>query len=131
MRHIPRLLAVGVVAGAVVAPSLTAAVANDDPFSLVCVPPLVASPARCTLDIYGTVTDLSGAPMPGVLVNDGGKTAITDSNGFYDLHEIQFGTYSLSFSRSDCSGPTSSVTVTPMALVTGGVRHDKQLPCSP
>jgi len=110
---------------------ISAGLARSEDFidSLACVPPLVDSPARCTFNIYGFVTDINGLPVSGVYVDDGGSTAISDFRGFYDLYQLQPGTVTLGYSYGNCGGNETVSSSIDSALLNGGKRHDIQLPC--
>lgn len=127
--HPRRRLLLGVAATIITGSIARAAPAGlDQP----CVPPLVPSEASCTFDIYGYVTDANGEPFPGVHVSDGDRSTTSDSRGFYDLFELQMGTYFLTFAAPTgaCYSGTHVVVTTYRTLIEGGTRHDAQLPCA-
>ncbi|WP_298816264.1 carboxypeptidase regulatory-like domain-containing protein [Chloroflexus sp.] len=49
----------------------------------------------CTYNVSGHVRTGSGAPLAGVTVTAGTRSAITDSNGYYALNDIPAGSYTL------------------------------------
>lgn len=53
-----------------------------------------------TYRINGRVLDSTGAGLPGVLVSDGIRGAVTDANGNYTIEGVPFGTYALTASLS-------------------------------
>lgn len=110
------------------------ALGGDDQIHQPCIPPVwTSSPAECTFNIWGYVKDEEGRPFANMTVSDGSPagTTRTDSNGFYDLFETLYGTYSISTGRSGCiASAVVNVQLIP-ALEQGGKRQDFTLPCSP
>ncbi|HEX9696611.1 MAG TPA: carboxypeptidase-like regulatory domain-containing protein [Actinomycetota bacterium] len=98
---------------------------------IVCIPSVVESPADCTFNIWGYVHDAAGKPAVDVSVTGGTRDTRTDSNGFYDLYELQFGAHDVSaFRGQNCTSPIGEVYVSPdRAILDGGTRQDLTLPC--
>lgn len=54
-----------------------------------------------TYNVSGTVTDANGSPLPGVTVDIGGKTDVTDESGRFDLTDIPSGTHTVVITDGD------------------------------
>jgi len=68
--------------------------------------PTGASPARHTIIISGHVTDLDGAPVPGVVVKMSGPRRgkiLTDDNGDYRFVDLPMGSYTIRPTASGCA----------------------------
>lgn len=114
--------------------ALTTGAVRADPIAdIVCVPPVVASPARCTFDIFGYVTDADGIPLDGAWISDGFRNAVTDSQGFYDLWQLQPGattTIAVWHPRVQACHRSYSVNrQVHNSFLNGGTRQDAELPC--
>lgn len=60
-----------------------------------------AAPDDKTYNVGGTVSDAEGIPLPGVTVDIGGKTDVTDENGRFDLADIPSGTHTVVITDGD------------------------------
>lgn len=99
-----------------------------------CIAPVPASgsPADCTFDIWGYVTDSKGDPIEGALIRDvhNGFETYSDANGFFDLYERSPGSYTISAFVVFPGGTCNRVLIKwvgPEALVFGGAREDFDL----
>lgn len=86
-----------------------------------------SSPAQCTFDIWGYVT-LNGSPVSGALVYDALGSTTTDSNGFYDLDELEPGQYRVVAATSRCQTSQVVEDDAVSAVENGGQRVDFALP---
>lgn len=86
------------------------------------------------LEIVGTVRDPYGTPVEGVVISDGGTPVFTDASGFYSLQETNFGTYTLTASRSGIHGEYKSTNLTilsPSAVVDFDLKYVSRLTITP
>jgi hypothetical protein len=82
------------------------------------------------MDIWGFVTNASGSPIENASVSDGAIVYSTDANGYFDLEELQFGTYGVDATAIGCDDNVRPVSVSPAVLLTGnGERQDFVLTC--
>jgi len=105
--------------------------------SELCLPPNPASgsPARCTFDLWGYVTDIDGSPVEGARIRDdaSGRTVFSDSSGFYDLYEPKPDAYWIAAKYTFPDGRfcqrSSLAWVGVEAAALGGQRWDWQIAC--
>jgi thermitase len=62
--------------------------------------------------IAGTITDsASSLPIPGITVNDGVRTVVSDSNGYYTIPDISAGNYTLVYSATGYTTKSQTASV--------------------
>ncbi|MEI6123362.1 MAG: TonB-dependent receptor [Bacteroidota bacterium] len=72
-----------------------------------------------TASVEGTVTDVTGNPLPGVTVNVGNKTAQTDATGKYIFESIGFGKTEISFAFDGYENKTITIDINTASVKIG------------